>query len=131
VIYVDSNIPMYLVGSAHPLKLRVQALVTQLLSAHEVLVTSAETFQEVLHRYTALRDAVHLDAAYSALEAMVSRTEDVFKGDVDRAREYAATHAKLSSRDCLHLAIMKRVGCKKIWSYDAGYDCVSAVQRIQ
>jgi uncharacterized protein len=122
---------MYLIGSAHPLKARVQQLVTQLLSAHELLVTSAETFQEIVHRYTALRDPVHLDAAYSALEALVASTVEVLKSDVDSARGYATLYAPLSSRDCLHLAIMKRLRCTKIWSYDGGYDRVSGVERIQ
>ena len=56
MIYVDSNVPMYLVGAEHPHKSRVVALVSQLLSARDQLVTSAETFQELLHRYRALGD---------------------------------------------------------------------------
>ncbi len=130
MIYVDSNVPMYLVGAEHPHKQRVVALVPQLLSAHETLVTSAETFQEIVHRYLALRDHRHLGAAYEALEAMVSRTADVTKADVDSARALAGQHAGLSSRDCLHVAIMTRLGCRKLWSYDSGFDRVAALQRI-
>jgi len=130
VIYVDSNVPMYLVGAPHPCKQRVTELVPQLLSAREVLVTSAETFQEILHRYLALRDRAHLDAAYEALEAMVVRAAEVTKKDVDGARVLSGQYRSLSSRDCLHLAVMRRVGCTKIWSFDAGFDAVPAVQRI-
>jgi predicted nucleic acid-binding protein len=130
VIYVDSNVPMYLVGAAHPNKQRVLELVPQLLSAHEVLISSAETFQEILHRYLALRDRRHLSAAYEALEAMLVRVAEVNKQDVDAARVLSAEHAGLSSRDCLHLAIMRRLGCKKLWSYDAGFDGVPAIDRV-
>ena len=49
MIHVDSNVPMYLVGAEHPHKRHVVALVPQLLSARDQLVTSAETFQELLH----------------------------------------------------------------------------------
>src|SRR5688500_10831337 len=66
VIYVDSNVPMYLVGADHPNKTRTIELVAQLLSARERLITSAETFQEILHRYLAIGDRRHLDAAYEA-----------------------------------------------------------------
>ena len=42
MIYVDSNVPMYLVGAEHPHKQRVVALVPQLISARDQLVTSAK-----------------------------------------------------------------------------------------
>jgi uncharacterized protein len=131
LIYVDSNVPMYLVGAAHVNKRRVVELVSQLLTAHEKLVTSAETFQEIVHRYLGLRDRRHLDAAYEALEQLVSQTEDVLKVDVDEARAVSGKHPMLSSRDCLHVAVMKRIRCTKIWSYDTGFDAVPTLQRIQ
>ena len=131
MIYVDSNVPMYLVGAAHPNKTRTIELVSQLLSARERLVTSAETFQEIIHRYLAIADRQHLDAAYEALEAMVSQTGEVTKADVDVARALSITHQGLSSRDCLHVAVMKRMGCTKLWSFDSGYDRILGLQRIR
>jgi len=131
MIYVDSNVPMYLVGADHPNKQRVIELVPQLMSARERLVTSAETFQEILHRYLALRDRQHLNAAYGALEAMVSVVAEVTKDDVDAARAMSGSYPELSSRDCLHVAVTLRIGCSKIWSYDTGFDVVGAVQRIE
>jgi uncharacterized protein len=131
VIYVDSNVPMYLVGAAHPNKQRVIELIPRLLTARERLVTSAETFQEVLHRYHALGDRRHLNAAYEALETMVSFTSEVTKEDVDGARVISGNYTGLSSRDCLHASVMRRLECDKIWSYDAGFDVVAAIQRIE
>jgi predicted nucleic acid-binding protein len=122
---------MYLIGAAHPNKQRVIELVPQLLTAREALVSSAETFQEILHRYLAIRDREHLAAAYEALEALLSRTTDVSKADVDSARRVSAEHASLSSRDCLHLAVMRRLGCRKIWSYDTGFDAVPSIDRVR
>ncbi|MBI2896713.1 MAG: type II toxin-antitoxin system VapC family toxin [Deltaproteobacteria bacterium] len=131
MIYVDSNVPMYLVGAAHPNKQRVIELVPQLLGARDVLVTSAETFQEIVHRYVHLADRRHLDAAYEALESLVSRTVDVTKADVDLARSHSGHAATLSSRDCLHLAIMRRVGCRKVWTYDRGFDAAPGIVRVE
>jgi hypothetical protein len=130
VIYVDSNVPMYLVGADHPNKRRVVGLVPQLLSARERFVTSAETFQEIVHRYLAIRDRVHLNAAYEALEAMVASTAEVRKEDVDGARSVSGDHPSLSSRDCLHISVMRRLDCARIWSYDAAFDLVPSIQRI-
>lgn len=131
MIYVDSNVPMYLVGAEHPNKQRVVELVSRLLSARERLVTSAEAFQEILHRYLAIRDRRHLAAAYEALEAMASVVFDVTKGDVDEARAISGSYPELSSRDCLHVAVMRRIGVTRIWSYDAGFDAIPAIQRVE
>lgn len=130
MIYVDSNVPMYLVGAEHPNKRRVLELVPQLLTARDVLVTSAETFQEILHRYLAIRDRHHLSAAYEALETMVTSVADVTKDDVDRARAVSGDHVSLSSRDCLHVAVMRRLACAKVWSYDSAFDVVGSIQRV-
>lgn len=128
--YVDSNVPMYLVGAPHPNKQRVVELVARLISALEPLVTSAEAFQEIVHRYVAIGDRRHLDAAYEALETMVGQVAEVTKADVDAARAHSAQYGGLSSRDCLHVAIMRRLGTAKIWTYDLAFERVPGVQRI-
>ncbi len=130
MIYVDSNVPMYLVGADHSNKKRVLELVPQLLAAHEDLVTSAEAFQEIIHRYVAINDPTHLGAAYEALEAMVVSVADITKLDVDRARSLVGTHRTLSSRDCLHVAVMRRLECTRIWTFDTAFDAVPSLVRL-
>lgn len=51
MIFVDSNIPMYLVGAPHPHKDSARRLLEQTVAQGEVLVTDAEVLQEILHRY--------------------------------------------------------------------------------
>ncbi len=131
MIYVDSNVPMYLVGADHPNKTRVVELIPRLLTARETLVTSAEAFQEIVHRYLAIHDRTHLNAAYEALEAMVASIAEIRKQDVDQARSLSAEHPSLSSRDCLHVSVMRRIDCSRIWSYDRAFDVVPSVGRIE
>jgi predicted nucleic acid-binding protein len=50
VIFIDSNVPMYLVGEAHPLKTESQILLERLVAAGQRLVIDAEVLQEILHR---------------------------------------------------------------------------------
>ena len=83
-----------------------------------------------IERGRALGDREHLSAAYDALEAMISVVAAVTKDDVDQARAHSGRYPPLSSRDCLHLAVMQRIGCNSIWSYDTGFDAVGAIQRI-
>ena len=55
MIFIDSNVPMYLVGAAHTNKDRALAILTQLVRDGEQFVTDAEVYQEIFHRYTAIR----------------------------------------------------------------------------
>lgn len=130
MIYVDSCIPMYLVGSDHPLKQRSIELVKNLLEAQEELIASAEVFQEIIHRYRTIRDLRFMSAAYEVLEELVSERCYVTKEDVDRARTLALQYESLSSRDCLHAAVMKRIDCNKIWTYDQGFDQIKSIRRV-
>jgi predicted nucleic acid-binding protein len=120
MIYVDSCIAMYLVGAAHENKYKVLNLLPQLLRKED-LVTSAEAFQEIIHRYLCLQDRETLELAYSALEDIVNTVFEVRKSDLDHGKYIALNNKKLSSRDCAHLGIMARIKCSQIWTFDKGY----------
>lgn len=130
MIYVDSCIPMYIVGAAHPLKERTLELLNGILASEEELITSAEVFQEILHRYIAIKNSKHLNAAYEVLEELCDQVIEVRKEDCDQARLFTARFPNLSSRDCLHSAIMYRTKCSKIWTYDKLFDEVTRIQRV-
>ncbi len=120
--FVDSNIPMYLVGAAHPNKTAVQILLESLIAKGERLVTDAEVLQEILHRYSVIN---RRDAIDPAIQVMLSVVDDVFsieKVDVLRASEIAQGRPSLSARDALHIAIMERHKIRSILSFDADFD---------
>jgi predicted nucleic acid-binding protein len=60
LIFVDSNIPMYLLGAPHAHKVEAQILLERLIADGQRLVTDAEVLQEILHRYAAIdkREAI-------------------------------------------------------------------------
>jgi predicted nucleic acid-binding protein len=130
VTFVDSNIPMYLVGGPHAHKADAQRLLEQAVLAGDKLVTSAEVLQEILHRYTAIgrRDAVQ--PAWDALVAVVDEVFAVDLADVSRARAIVLERQTLSSRDALHAAVMERRNVARIMSFDAGFDGLPGVVRV-
>lgn len=130
MILVDSNVPMYLVGADHPHKFDSRSVLERLLSERQRLVTDAEAFQEILHRYCAInrRDAVQ--AAYDALRAIVDEVFPVEEPDVIEAKNVVATHPALSARDALHVAVMRRRGVQQIFSFDRGFETVTGIERI-
>ena len=130
MIFVDSNIPMYLVGAAHPHKSDARRLLERFVAEKTSLVTDAEVLQEILHRYVAIdrRDAVQ--PAFDALLAIVDAVYSIERSDVERARDLVLGKRKLSARDAIHAAVMERHGIKRIMSFDAGFDNVPAITRI-
>jgi hypothetical protein len=130
VILVDSNIPMYLVGSPHPHKSDAQRLLEQLVNYRQRLVTDAEVLQEILHRYVAIdrRDAIQ--PAFDALLGVVDQVLDVTRSDAERAKEIVLGHRRLSARDALHLAVMEQHGINRILSFDSGFDGFPGVTRL-
>jgi predicted nucleic acid-binding protein len=130
MIFVDSNIPMYLVGAPHPHKADARRRLEDAIAAGERLVTSAEVLQEILHRYVAIdrRDAIQ--PAFDALLGVVDEVADVRRKDVERARELVLGMARLSARDALHAAVMEREGITQIMSFDAGFDTLPGVTRL-
>jgi predicted nucleic acid-binding protein len=130
LIFIDSNIPMYLVGAAHALKDDARRLLERSIAAGERLVTDAEVFQEILHRYVAIRRPDAIDPAFAALTAVVDDVLDITLKDVQAARAELRRGEGLSSRDALHVAVMRHHGVSRILTFDGGFDRVEGVQRV-
>lgn len=130
MVFIDSNIPMYLVGTTHPHKVDAQRLLEQLIAGRERLVTDAEVLQEILHRYAAIS---RLDAIQPAFDALLGVVDEVFPVElavVDRAKTVLLGQPGLSARDAVHVAVMQQRGIRRILSFDAGFDHVPGVTRI-
>jgi predicted nucleic acid-binding protein len=127
---VDSNIPMYLVGAAHPHKTDAQRLLERCIAERERLVTDAEVLQEILHRYVAIdrRDAIQ--PAFDALLGVIDEVFPVEREVVERAKAIVLGKRQLSARDALHVAVMERHGIGRVLSFDAGFDGVPGIQRL-
>ncbi len=130
MIFVDSNIPMYLVGADHPRKVDAQRVLERLISQRRRLVTSSEVFQEILHRYVFIdrRDAI--EAAFEALRGIVDDVLAVEEADVFAAKDLVHAHRGLSARDALHAAVMRRHGIGEILSFDRGFDALTGIGRL-
>ena len=130
MILVDANVPQYLVGADHPLKIDAVRLLERLAVQRQRLVTDAEVFQEILHRYTAIgrRDAIQ--PAFDALRAIVDQVLAIEEVDVERAKDLLGTHRDLSARDALHVAVMRHHDVGRILSFDRGFDQVAGIERI-
>ena len=130
MIFVDSNIPMYLIGRAHPHQEGARRLLERAAVAGEQLVTDVEVLQEILHRYDALRQRQWIQPAFDALLGVVDEVLPVELADLESAKDFLLASQRLSARDALHLAVMRRHGIADIMSYDAGFDGLAGVRRL-
>jgi len=131
VILIDSNIPMYLVGAAHPHKTDAQRALEKLVRDRQRLVTDAEVLQEILHRYIAI---ARRDAIQPAFDALLGITDDVLAVDrraVERAKQIVLGYQRLSARDAVHLAVMEQHGIERVLSFDAGFDGFPGITRLR
>ena len=131
MILLDSNVPMYLIGAPHPHKSDAQRVLERLVSARERLVTDAEVFQEILHRYIAIdrRDAIQ--PAFDVLLKIVDEVLPIDQATVERAKDIVMGSRRLSARDALHIALMEEHGIERIVSFDAGFDGYPGIQRLR
>jgi predicted nucleic acid-binding protein len=130
VIFIDSNIPMYLVGAPHPHKADAQRLLEKFVSDRERLVTDAEVLQEILHRYVAINRRAAIQSAFDALLGIVDQVLPVDAAAANRAKDILMGRPQMSARDALHVAIMEQHGIERILSFDSGFDGFPGISRL-
>lgn len=130
MIFIDSNIPMYLIGADHPNKERTISVLERLVRDETRLVTDAETLQEILHRYTAIRRIEAIQPAYDALMGIVDEIFPIGIDDMVLAKDILLSSSGISARDAVHAAVMKNNGVEQIFSFDSDFDDFSFITRI-
>ena len=131
MILIDANVPMYLVGGDHPNKVVALRMLERAVTHRERLVTDAEVFQEILHRYVAIgrRDAIQ--PAFDALNAAVDEVFPIDAKLVERAKDLVLGYSQLSARDAIHVATMQAHGVSRIMSFDGGFDNIPGMTRLR
>jgi uncharacterized protein len=130
MIFVDSNIPMYLIGADHPHKHDAQRLLDRVISRGERSVTDAEVLQEILHRYHAIGRPEAMQPAFDLVLALVDEVIPIDRPVASKAKDILLGALRLSARDAVHLAAMQSVEAHRIMSFDADYDLYPGIERL-
>lgn len=96
----------------------------------ERLVTDAEVFQEILHRYVAINRREAIQPAFDALLKIVDEVLPMDEAVIHRAKQIVLGYQKVSARDGIHLAIMQQHGIDRILSFDSGLDAFPGITRL-
>jgi predicted nucleic acid-binding protein len=131
MVFIDSNVPMYLVGAAHPNKVDAQRRLEALVTQRVRLVTDAEVMIEILHRYTGLERRGGIQPAIDALLGVVDEVLPVDRESVERAKQLVLQYPTLPVRAAMHIATMQRQGIEQVLSFDAAFDRVPGLTRLR
>jgi predicted nucleic acid-binding protein len=136
-MYVDTTIFMYAMGAESRFKDPCARILRAGAADKAVLVTSAETLQEILHRYRSIGRDKDIRAAFDAVSAAVQRILPVTFEDVEEARRLGERTAggtgaspgaaRASPRDLIHAAVARRQGLREILTVDAGFTSIPGV----
>lgn len=131
-IFLDANVALYAAGNPHPLKepcARVMQAVGNTIGA---FLTNAEMLQEVLHvSRRGARSARGRTVFTVVADTLGTAVLPVERADVVLAHELAErAGARVSARDLIHVATMRRHGLSRIASADRGFDGFEGVTRL-
>jgi len=121
---------MYVVGASHPNKIQAQRLLEKALLDRQRLVTDAEVFQEILHRYTSINRREAIQPAFDALSAFADEVFPVDRSILEEAKQLVLAYQQCSARDAVHLAVMRLHRIDRIMSFDTGLDAFPRITRI-
>ena len=130
MIFIDSNIPMYLIGAPHAHKVDAQRLLEKFVADRQRLVTDAEVFEEILHRNAAINSRDAIQPASDALLRVVDQVLPIDIAIVEHVKQIVLAYRQLSARDGLRVAIMQRHSIDQIFSFDSGFDGIPGITRV-
>ena len=129
--FLDTNIPIYAAGRDHPDKAPCAQILALVVERPSLFATDAEAFQELLHRYRAIRRwTLGREVVHAFSEIMRDRIEPVYAEDVLLATSLADEHPDVSARDLVHTAVMRRLGINRIISADTDFDRLPGIVRL-
>ena len=121
-VFIDSNIPMYVAGAAHPNREPAMRFMERVRAREIDACTSTEVLQEILYRYSALRRLDLAGRVYDLFVQMVPEIFDVTLGDTDVARDLITSTGGVSARDAVHAAVMMNREVETIATFDRGFE---------
>jgi len=129
-VFIDSNIPMYVAGAAHPNRDPAHRFLERVQAGEVEGCTSTEVLQEILYRYTAIGRRDLARSVYDLFVSVCPTVYDVTLADTDTARDLVAEFPARSARDCVHAAVMQNHAIELIATYDEGFDAIPGIHRV-
>ena len=130
-VFIDSNIPMYVIGGDHPNRDPARRLLDKVHRGVVDACTSTEVLQEILHRYSSLGRLDLAREGYDLFVATCPEVVGVTLADTNRACDILCEMPGISARDAVHAAVMLNHDIELIATFDKGFDQVPGIRRLK
>lgn len=131
MILLDANVFMYAAGADHPSKAAAARFLERVAADEVEAAIDAETLQEILHRYRAIRRWEDGRRVYDLARTLVPVVLPVTVTVLDAARDLLDRHPSLMARDALHAAVALQHAGGEICSFDGDFDEIPGVRRSE
>jgi len=131
MIFVDSNVPMYVAGRDHPLRDPARRFLEGVRAGRFEVCTSTGVLQEILYRYVALRRPDLAREVYDLFVEICPVVFPVTLADTDRATAMLVGELPVGVRDAIHSAVMLNNGVTRIATFDEAFDRVEGIERLR
>jgi predicted nucleic acid-binding protein len=131
MILVDANLFMYAAGAKDPHKHPSGRFLDRVAAGEVDALIDAETLQEILHRYRAIRRWHQGRSVYDLARAIVPEVLPITGSILDLARDLLDRHDDLMARDALHAAVALRHTDGRICSFDHDFDEIAGIHRTE
>ena len=132
MILIDTNIFMYAAGKDSPQKLPCQRFLERIVRGEgPATCTNTEVLQEILQRYRSLRIPEVGFQLFDAVTHLGIPILAVTDRAMAEARRFLEDYPALSTRDGVHLGVMREHGIDEVLSYDGGFSEVPWVKRLE
>ena len=128
MIFVDTNVFMYAVGTPHPLRAVARQFFADANRDATPLCTSAEVLQELAHAYLPVGRLTAFDAALSLVSGSGMEVWPLEEADVALARQLYERYPTLQARDLCYLASCRRRGVSDVMTFDNALASVFAAR---
>ena len=130
MVFVDSNVPMYVAGREHALRDPARRFLERARAGAVDICTSTDVLQEILYRHTALKRRDLATMVYDLFVQLCPTVFPVTLADTDRAKALLSKSA-VSVRDAVHVAVMLNHEIREIATFDEGFDRIDGVSRVR
>jgi uncharacterized protein len=130
MVFVDSNIPMYVAGREHPNRAPSLRFLARARAGDIDICTSTEVLQEILYRYAALKRPDFAGSVYDLFVQLCPVVLPVTLADTDRARQLVTGGSGIGVRDAMHAAVMLNHDVTTIATFDVAFDRIPGVTRL-
>ena len=131
MVFVDSNVPMYVAGREHPLRDPARRFLERARASDLDICTSTEVLQEILYRYAALKRLDVAAAVYDLFVQLCPVVLPVTLADTDRAKSLLIDTRNVSARNAVHAAVMLNNDVPEVATFDEAFDRIPGITRVR